>query len=217
MDVADGWLGTLLLAGLADKYPTTTIGIESFGNKISANSIKTKSLQDVKFDSTEGEIALVVKFKKCAVGSRFVCEFVVSQSDVETSKREMVKWEEMNVHYEWIAAWSRQRCHEHTPTHMIENRYISDAYVFEASFSSNTSDPFERAYVTNYSTFDSTAAATVCDENTFNETDIDHDFFSIQLIFHPVSTREFDDVRRCAGCSTVSFWQICAHTFILDF
>lgn len=53
MDVSDEWVGTLLLAGLSDEYRPMIMGIESSGVKVTADSIKTKLLQDVKSLSTE--------------------------------------------------------------------------------------------------------------------------------------------------------------------
>lgn len=46
--VGDEWLGTLLLAGLPDTYKPMIMAIESSGNAITADSVKTKILQDVK-------------------------------------------------------------------------------------------------------------------------------------------------------------------------
>ncbi|GBP08161.1 hypothetical protein EVAR_2945_1 [Eumeta japonica] len=42
------WLGTLLLAGLPDEYKPMIMAIESSGVAITADSIKTKLLQEVK-------------------------------------------------------------------------------------------------------------------------------------------------------------------------
>ena len=50
MDVSDEWVGTLLLAGLSDEYRPMIMGLESSGTPITADSIKTKLLQDVKDD-----------------------------------------------------------------------------------------------------------------------------------------------------------------------
>lgn len=51
--VDDEWLGTLLLAGLPETYKPMIMAIESSGVQISADSVKTKILQDVKAnDST---------------------------------------------------------------------------------------------------------------------------------------------------------------------
>lgn len=46
--VDDEWLGTLLLSGLPETYKPMIIAIESSGMKISADSVKSKILQDVK-------------------------------------------------------------------------------------------------------------------------------------------------------------------------
>lgn len=51
MDISEEWIGTLLLSGLPDKYSPMIMGIESSGVSITADSIKTKILQDVKTDS----------------------------------------------------------------------------------------------------------------------------------------------------------------------
>lgn len=53
MDVSDEWIGTLLLAGLLADYKPMIMGLESSGIKITADSIKTKILQDVKLDSAD--------------------------------------------------------------------------------------------------------------------------------------------------------------------
>ncbi|XP_015124956.1 uncharacterized protein LOC107046765, partial [Diachasma alloeum] len=46
--VQEEWLGTLLLAGLSDEYKPMIMAIESSGLPITADSIKTKLLQEVK-------------------------------------------------------------------------------------------------------------------------------------------------------------------------
>lgn len=51
MEVSDVWVGTLLLAGLPNEYQPMVMGIESSGIAITADSIKTKILQDVKSES----------------------------------------------------------------------------------------------------------------------------------------------------------------------
>lgn len=51
--VDDEWLGTLLLSGLPESYKPMIIAIESSGMKISADSVKSKILQDVKI--SEGD------------------------------------------------------------------------------------------------------------------------------------------------------------------
>lgn len=50
--VSDEWIGTLLLAGLPDEYRPMIMGIENSGIPITADSIKTKILQDVKDTKT---------------------------------------------------------------------------------------------------------------------------------------------------------------------
>lgn len=52
MTVDDEWIGTVLLAGLGDEYRPMIMAIESSGNKISSDFVKTKLLQDVHCDST---------------------------------------------------------------------------------------------------------------------------------------------------------------------
>lgn len=47
-DVNDEWLGTLLLAGLPDVYKPMIMALESSGVPITADSVKTKLLQDIK-------------------------------------------------------------------------------------------------------------------------------------------------------------------------
>lgn len=47
-EVGDGWLGTLMLAGLPENYKPMIMGLESSGIKISSDFIKTKLLQEVK-------------------------------------------------------------------------------------------------------------------------------------------------------------------------
>lgn len=46
-NIDDEWLGTLMLAGLPENYKPMIMGLESSGIKISADSIKTKLLQEV--------------------------------------------------------------------------------------------------------------------------------------------------------------------------
>ncbi|XP_045775788.1 uncharacterized protein LOC123874444 [Maniola jurtina] len=46
--VDNEWLGTLLLSGLPDSYKLMIIAIESSGMQISADSVKSKLLQDVR-------------------------------------------------------------------------------------------------------------------------------------------------------------------------
>lgn len=47
-EVADDWIGTLLLAGLPEQYAPMIMGIESSGVKITGDSIKTMLLQDTR-------------------------------------------------------------------------------------------------------------------------------------------------------------------------
>ncbi|CAH2099085.1 unnamed protein product [Euphydryas editha] len=51
--VDDEWLGTLLLSGLPETYKPMIMAIESSGMKISADSVKSKILQDVKMSNSE--------------------------------------------------------------------------------------------------------------------------------------------------------------------
>ncbi|CAL1678260.1 unnamed protein product [Lasius platythorax] len=50
--VSDEWIGTLLLAGLPNEYRPMIMGIENSGMPITADSIKTKIVQDVKDTKT---------------------------------------------------------------------------------------------------------------------------------------------------------------------
>lgn len=67
-NVPDEWVGTLMLAGLPDKYKPMIMGIESSGTAITADSIKTKLLQDVKDSkagkNTNSQTAFLAKDKK---------------------------------------------------------------------------------------------------------------------------------------------------------
>ena len=67
-DVPDEWVGTLMLAGLPDEYKPMIMGIESSGTAITADSIKTKLLQDVKDTkagaSTSALTAFLTKWAK---------------------------------------------------------------------------------------------------------------------------------------------------------
>lgn len=47
LKVSDEWVGTILLAGLPDSYKPMIMGIESSGTPVTADSIKTKLLQDI--------------------------------------------------------------------------------------------------------------------------------------------------------------------------
>lgn len=65
MDIPDEWIGTLLLAGLPDEYRPMIMGLESSGIKITADSVKTKILQDVKSSAAaESEIDELAMFNK---------------------------------------------------------------------------------------------------------------------------------------------------------
>ena len=57
-NVADEWIGTLLLAGLPDRYAPMIMGIESSGMKITGDVIKTKLLQDVNEIGANGTSAM---------------------------------------------------------------------------------------------------------------------------------------------------------------
>lgn len=46
-DVNDEWLGTLMLAGLPEEYKPMIMGLESSGIQISADSVKTKLIQEI--------------------------------------------------------------------------------------------------------------------------------------------------------------------------
>lgn len=61
--VLNEWVGILLFARLPDDYRPMIMGLESSGTPITADSIKTKLLQDVKI-SKNGESALFSKRKK---------------------------------------------------------------------------------------------------------------------------------------------------------
>ena len=49
--IPDEWVGTLLLAGLPEEYKPMIMGIENSGTAITADSIKTKLLQDIQNSS----------------------------------------------------------------------------------------------------------------------------------------------------------------------
>lgn len=61
MQVADEWLGTMMLAGLPSDYEPMIMGIESSGIKITADFIKAKIIQDVRNVGANGEVALFGK------------------------------------------------------------------------------------------------------------------------------------------------------------
>lgn len=63
--VDDEWLGTLLLSGLPESYQPMIIAVESSGIKISADSVKSKILQDVKMNESQtSAFAINQNFKK---------------------------------------------------------------------------------------------------------------------------------------------------------
>ncbi|KPJ19636.1 Retrovirus-related Pol polyprotein from transposon TNT 1-94 [Papilio machaon] len=66
--VDDEWLGTLLLSGLPDSYQPMIIALESSGLKISADSVKSKLLQDIKMNERQSSSAFATNksFKKTA-------------------------------------------------------------------------------------------------------------------------------------------------------
>ena len=55
MEVNDEWIGALLLAGLPSSYKPMIMAIESSGIKITADAIKTKLLQEIKWGDNTGE------------------------------------------------------------------------------------------------------------------------------------------------------------------
>lgn len=60
-EISDEWLGTFLLAGLPDEYKPMIMAIESSGIKLTADSVKTKLLQEVKSTKTTNSVALYNK------------------------------------------------------------------------------------------------------------------------------------------------------------
>lgn len=48
--ISDEWIGTLLLAGLPNEYKPMIMGLENSGTPITGDAIKTKLLQDVKWE-----------------------------------------------------------------------------------------------------------------------------------------------------------------------
>lgn len=66
--IADEWIGTLLLAGLPEEYKLMIMGLENSGIPITGDAIKTKLLQDVKWErnvQNEGkELAFYSKSNK---------------------------------------------------------------------------------------------------------------------------------------------------------
>lgn len=60
-EVSDEWVGMLLLFGLPDEYKPMIIGIDSSGQAISSDSVKTKLLQDIKMYSPSTSTALMGK------------------------------------------------------------------------------------------------------------------------------------------------------------
>lgn len=61
--VQEEWLGTLLLAGLSDEYKPMIMAIENSGLPITADSIKTKLLQEVK-DPKENKLSESVSYSR---------------------------------------------------------------------------------------------------------------------------------------------------------
>lgn len=61
--IDDEWVGSLLLAGLSDKYSPMIMAIEHSGMKITADAIKTKLL-DIEFESDKTGNAFAGKSKK---------------------------------------------------------------------------------------------------------------------------------------------------------
>lgn len=55
-DVNDEWLGTLMLAGLPDRYKPMIMGLENSGVTISADLIKTKLLQEIVSSDTNNAL-----------------------------------------------------------------------------------------------------------------------------------------------------------------
>ncbi|KMQ83988.1 retrovirus-related pol polyprotein from transposon tnt 1-94, partial [Lasius niger] len=49
-EIKDVWIGTLLLAGLPEEYKPIIMGLENSGTPITGDAIKTKLLQDVKWE-----------------------------------------------------------------------------------------------------------------------------------------------------------------------
>ena len=47
LEVSDEWIGTLLLTGLLEQYKPMIMAIENSGLTITADSIKTKLLQEI--------------------------------------------------------------------------------------------------------------------------------------------------------------------------
>lgn len=65
MEISDKWIGTVLLAGLLEKYEPMIMGLENSGISISADNIKMKLLQETTAAPLgEAEAARTVKFSK---------------------------------------------------------------------------------------------------------------------------------------------------------
>lgn len=60
-EISDEWLGTFLLAGLPEEYKPMIMAIENSGIALTADSIKTKLLQEIKGESTNTTVALYNK------------------------------------------------------------------------------------------------------------------------------------------------------------
>lgn len=52
-EVGDEWLGTLMLAGLPDNYKPMIMGLESPSIKISSDFVRTKLLQEVRYQNPQ--------------------------------------------------------------------------------------------------------------------------------------------------------------------
>lgn len=52
-NIGEEWVGTFLLAGLPDEYRPMIMGLENSGMPITGDAIKTKLMQDVKWDKSE--------------------------------------------------------------------------------------------------------------------------------------------------------------------
>lgn len=78
MAVSDEWVGTILLAGLPEKYSPMIMAIESSGKEISGDFIKIKLLQEISNKDCEAssEVALQVNKKSQKSNNRSVtCNF----------------------------------------------------------------------------------------------------------------------------------------------
>lgn len=68
-DVNDEWLGTLMLAGLPDEYKPMIMGLESSGIQISADSVKSKLIQEI---NTSKSTAFYTNSKKTGSNAQSV-------------------------------------------------------------------------------------------------------------------------------------------------